>query len=141
MFCSLFQIDTAECAKSIDEYPSLGEFFVRDLKEGARPIEEGIVSPVDGAIALSGVVEEDTVFQAKGKPYSLSELIDSKDAASYFLDGYYITLYLAPRDYHHVHMPCDGQLLSLTHCPGTLWPVNNWAINNIDAVFVGTSEL
>jgi len=111
---------------AIEHYKTFNEFFTRPLKADARPMAEAdFICPVDGAISQFGNIEDTQIFQAKGHSYSISALLagDAKLAAQ-FRHGSFATLYLSPKDYHRIHMPCDGLLLSMTYVPGTLFSVN-----------------
>ena len=85
----------------------------------------GINSPVDGALIASGRVADGTCLQAKGLPYRLDELLDGDPAAAELAGGHYLTLYLAPRDYHRIHVPLEGAVVSVSRVEGELWPVND----------------
>ncbi|HEU0032885.1 MAG TPA: archaetidylserine decarboxylase [Kofleriaceae bacterium] len=118
-------LDEAELA--LAEYESLGDFFARRLREGSRVIDrarEAIVSPCDGVIAARGTADDGTLVQAKGRSYSLAELVASEALAMRLIGGEYVTIYLSPRDYHRVHTPVDGRIVSYDYLPGLLWPVN-----------------
>lgn len=122
----------AEAELELDEYPSLGDFFARKLREGARrvdPAPNAIISPCDGAIAAGGITTDGTLVQAKGRDYRLDELVPDAAFARSLVGGAYLTIYLSPRDYHRVHAPVAGRLVSYDYVPGTLWPVNRWATN------------
>lgn len=122
----------AEAELELDAYPSLGDFFARKLREGARhvdPARDAIISPCDGAIAAGGISSEGTLVQAKGRDYRLDELVPDTAFARSLVGGAYLTIYLSPRDYHRVHAPVAGRLVSYDYVPGTLWPVNRWATN------------
>ena len=122
----------AEAELDLGEYPSLGDFFARKLREGARrvdPAPNAIVSPCDGAIAAGGIATDGTLVQAKGRNYRLDELVPDAAFARTLIGGAYVTIYLSPRDYHRVHAPVGGRLVSYDYVPGTLWPVNRWATN------------
>jgi phosphatidylserine decarboxylase len=136
VFTWIFKIDASEATKEIVEYKSIGEFFVRDLKPALRPIADGIVSPVDGTLRDIGRIDSGLIPEVKGRSYSVSDLLDNAVYAGQFANGAYINLYLAPRDCHHVFMPCDGVVEEITRIPGALWPVNNWSVNNIPRLFV-----
>ena len=102
-------------------YATLNDFFTRALAAGARPIDAdnaAIVSPVDGRCAHYGAVQDGMTLQAKGLPYSVEALLGSREWADAFAGGSTATLYLAPDDYHRIHMPCDGRLLAMRFCPG-----------------------
>jgi phosphatidylserine decarboxylase len=112
-------------------YESFNEFFTRALRPGARPIDPNdsvLVSPVDGAVSQIGRLDGSQIMQAKGHYYSLEALLDSGDPqanwASRFADGCFATLYLAPFNYHRIHMPLGGTLLAAWYVPGQLFSVN-----------------
>jgi phosphatidylserine decarboxylase len=118
-------LDEAELA--LAEYPSLGDFFARKLREGVRTVDGAggaIVAPCDGVIAARGTVQEGVLVQAKGRTYSLAELVANDVLATRLLGGEYVTIYLSPRDYHRVHAPVAGALIGYDYVPGALWPVN-----------------
>jgi phosphatidylserine decarboxylase len=118
-------------------YPSFNDFFTRALKPGARPIAEArLVCPVDGAISQFGAIEGDQIFQAKGHRYSTAALVGGDTAlAGRFAHGSFATLYLSPRDYHRIHMPCDGRLLRMIHVPGALFSVNPVTARGVPGLF------
>jgi phosphatidylserine decarboxylase len=108
-------------------YASLGDFFARGLRDGAREIDpdpQVIISPCDGVIAALGVAGAGTLVQAKGRSYQLAELVADATLAQRLAEGAYATIYLSPRDYHRVHAPVDGRVVSYEFLPGYLWPVN-----------------
>ncbi|HEY5934270.1 MAG TPA: archaetidylserine decarboxylase [Kofleriaceae bacterium] len=118
-------LDETELA--LAEYPSLGDFFARKLREGARtiePAEDAIISPCDGVIAARGTATDGALVQAKGRSYRLEELIADEAWAATLANGQYVTIYLSPRDYHRVHAPLGGTLVRYDYIPGALWPVN-----------------
>jgi phosphatidylserine decarboxylase len=118
-------LDEVELALS--DYPSLGEFFARRLRHGARvvdPVPGAIISPCDGVVAARGAATSGTLVQAKGRLYQLAELVADGDLAATLTGGAYITIYLSPRDYHRVHAPVDARILGYDYLPGALWPVN-----------------
>ena len=120
-------------------YPHFNAFFTRALRPGARPVEGGprtVVSPADGTIAATGAMNGRTVLQAKGRTYALEALFggDARAAAE-FAGGRYATIYLAPRDYHRVHMPVTGRLRSTVYVPGELFSVNPTTVEAIDGLF------
>jgi len=133
-----------EVERPLTEYPTLDAFFVRRLKAGARPITtdpDVVVSPCDGTIAESGVAVAGRLMQAKGIDYKLANLIPDLDAAARFEGGVYLTIYLAPRDYHRVHFPADGNINGFQHIPGALFPVNALAVRSIGALFTVNERL
>ena len=111
---------------AIEHYTSFNEFFTRPLKPDARPLAQAdFICPVDGAISQFGNIEDTQIFQAKGHSYSISALLaGNTELAGQFRHGSFATLYLSPKDYHRIHMPCDGRLVSMTYVPGTLFSVN-----------------
>lgn len=118
-------LDEAELP--LDEYPSLGEFFARKLRDGARAIDRSptaIISPCDGVIAARGTATAGALVQAKGKHYQVGELVADEAYGATLVDGEYVTIYLSPRDYHRVHAPFGARVLGYDYVPGALWPVN-----------------
>ncbi len=118
-------------------YSSFNEFFTRPLKDGVRPITDAAFAcPVDGAISQFGPIEHDQIFQAKGHSYSTTALVggDAKLAAQ-FENGHFATLYLSPKDYHRIHMPCDGRLLRMIYVPGELFSVNPTTARGVPGLF------
>jgi len=118
-------------------YATFNEFFTRALKPGVRPIADAeLVCPVDGAISQFGDVELDQILQAKGHRYTTVALVGGDaDLAARFEHGLFATLYLSPRDYHRIHMPCDGTLLRMTHVPGELFSVNPVTARGVPGLF------
>ncbi|MCX5744041.1 MAG: archaetidylserine decarboxylase [Proteobacteria bacterium] len=118
-------LDETELA--LDAYPTLGEFFARKLRDGARvvdPAPNTVISPCDGVIAARGRATAGTLVQAKGRNYQVAELVADAEYATRLTDGEYVTIYLAPRDYHRVHAPIDARITGYDFVPGALWPVN-----------------
>jgi phosphatidylserine decarboxylase len=137
-FVSHYGVDMAEAADPcIESYASFNEFFTRPLRPGARPIAAAdLVCPVDAAISQFGPIEHDQVFQAKGHSYSTTALL-AGDAvlARRFDHGHFATLYLAPKDYHRIHMPCDGRLVRMVYVPGDLFSVNPLTARHVPGLF------
>lgn len=137
-FVNKYGVDMAEAADpDIAAYPSFNEFFTRALKDGARPLAQAdLVCPVDGAISQFGRIEDDQIFQAKGHAYSTRALVGGDAAlAEQFRHGSFATLYLSPRDYHRIHMPCDGRLTRMVHVPGELFSVNPTTARGVPGLF------
>lgn len=123
-------------------YKGFNEFFIRRLVASARPIGEGIVSPADGCISQLGQIVDGQIFQAKGHYYTTNELLTSEcDFKGELQNGHFATIYLSPKDYHRVHMPCDGKLLYSIYVPGKLFSVNPTTVENIDGVFANNERL
>ena len=126
-FIGRYRVNMAEAAQPDPAaYPSFNEFFTRALRPGARPLADAdFLCPVDGAISQFGRIEGGQIFQAKGHHYSAQTLLGGDAAlAAQFDDGAFATLYLSPRDYHRIHMPCAGTLTRMIHVPGALYSVN-----------------
>lgn len=121
------------------DYPNFNSFFIRTLKEGARPLAVGettLVSPVDGVISQVGAIQKGRLFQAKGAEFDLLTLVGGKkNIAQLFDHGQFSTLYLAPKDYHRVHMPLTGKLISMTYVPGQLFSVNPQTVDHVPNLF------
>jgi phosphatidylserine decarboxylase len=125
------RVDEAE--SPLAEYPSFGDFFARRLREGARTVEASpVISPCDGAVAASGRIVDGTLVQAKGRTYSVAELLTVPSLAAAFSGGSFLTVYLSPRDYHRVHTPVDGTLLGYHYVPGARWPVSGRFTRHVD---------
>jgi phosphatidylserine decarboxylase len=121
------------------QYKTFNDFFTRTLKPGIRPIaplQNAIISPVDGFLYEFGKVTGGRLLQAKGRDYSLAALLAGDSALTQvFSNGGYATFYLAPKNYHRIHMPVEGRLCSTTYVPGRLFPVNSLSVNNVDCLF------
>jgi len=116
-----------EVELELASYPSLGDFFARRLRPGARtldPSPNAILSPCDGVVAALGIAEAGDMVQAKGRNYQLADLVADAELAGRLTGGAYTTIYLSPRDYHRVHTPVDAEVLGYDYLPGALWPVN-----------------
>ena len=137
-FVAKYQVNMGEALDSdIASYPTFNAFFTRALKPGARPIADAdLVSPVDGAISQFGVIERDQIFQAKGHSYTATAVVggDAQLGAQYE-HGSFATLYLSPRDYHRIHMPCDGRLVRMIYVPGDLFSVNPVTARGVPGLF------
>jgi len=137
-FVARYGVDMAEAANpDLASYASFNDFFTRPLREGARPLAAAdLICPVDGAISQFGPMQGGQIFQAKGHDYSATALVggDAQLAAS-FHGGHFATLYLSPRDYHRIHMPCDGRLRSMVHVPGDLFSVNPTTARGVPGLF------
>lgn len=126
---SNYPIEMAE-ARQEDPYayPSVNAFFTRELKPGARPLPENptaLVSPVDGRIYQLGPITDGRIVQAKGHSYSVLDLLGGDaQRAEQFRDGQFMTIYLAPHNYHRIHMPAGGLLREMVYVPGRLFSVN-----------------
>jgi phosphatidylserine decarboxylase len=139
-FARHFRVDLAEALEPDPyAYPDFNAFFTRALQPGARPIahdDRTVCCPVDGAISQIGMADEDTLLQAKGRSFSLTELLGGDaERARPFQNGAFATLYLSPRDYHRIHIPLAGQLREMTHIPGKLFSVSPLTTRMIPDLF------
>ena len=137
-FVQRYQVDMSEAADSnIASYASFNDFFTRALKDGARPLASTeLICPVDGAISQFGAIKGKQIFQAKGHDYSSTALLGGDAAlAECFDDGSFATLYLSPKDYHRIHMPCNGRLQRMIYVPGELFSVNPTTARAVPGLF------
>ena len=137
-FVARYAVNMDEAAEPrIESYACFNDFFTRALKEGARPLADAdFTCPVDGAISQFGAIERDQIFQAKGHRYSTRALVGGDASlAAEFDDGAFATLYLSPRDYHRIHMPCAGRLLRMVYVPGDLFSVNPVTARGVPGLF------
>ena len=139
-FAAHFGADVSEAEKPLLEYTSILDFFTRRLKPGLRPqapaVPGGINSPVDGALLTAGRIESGTLMQVKGLPYRLDELLARDALAARFEEGAYASLYLAPKDYHRIHVPVPGAALAVGRVEGELWPVNDASTRHTPRLYV-----
>lgn len=143
-FVGHYGVDMNEALEpDISSYASFNHFFTRALKPGIRPIASAdLVCPIDGAISQFGRIDRDQIFQAKGHDYSTTALIGGDQAlADRFRDGSFATLYLSPKDYHRVHMPCDGRLSRMVHVPGELFSVNPVTARGVPGLFARNERI
>jgi len=137
-FVARYQVNMAEAANpDIASYASFNEFFTRPLHADARPLADAdFICPVDGAISQFGPIERDNIFQAKGHSYTTTALVGGDaELAALFADGSFATLYLSPKDYHRIHMPCAGRLRRMIHVPGDLFSVNPTTARGVPGLF------
>jgi len=139
-------VNLSEAASTnLDDYPCFNSFFTRSLRPECRPLVAGpkkIASPVDGSVSQAGVIQNGTIFQAKGFDYSAISLLGGSAArAALFDQGQFATFYLAPGDYHRVHMPCDGKLLNTVYVPGRLYSVNPETVSHVPQLFSKNERL
>ncbi len=128
-FIKQFKVEMNEAADPDPRsYPDFNQFFTRALQPDARPLapdQSMLCCPVDGTVSQIGTIDDDTLFQAKGRTFSLTRLLGGdSDCAESFRDGHFATLYLSPRDYHRIHMPIKGTLQEMVHIPGRLFSVS-----------------
>ena len=137
-FIRRYGVNMAEAANPDPaSYASFNQFFTRPLKAGARPLAAAdLVCPVDGAVSQFGAIDGERIFQAKGRDYSATALLGGDSAlAAHFHGGHFATIYLSPKDYHRIHMPCAGRLLRMVHVPGELFSVNPATARGVPGLF------
>ena len=137
-FVAKYGVDMSEAADpEIGHYPTFNAFFTRALRPGARPLAAAdLICPIDGSISQFGAIEGDQIFQAKGHRYSTAALLGGDAAlARQFEHGHFATLYLSPKDYHRIHMPCGGRLRRMVHVPGDLFSVNPLTARGVPGLF------
>lgn len=146
VFRRLYQPDLTEmAAESVSDFSHVNAFFTRELRPGVRPIDGSpntFVAPADSAVSQFGSLTDDQILQAKGVRYSASALLGAEDEWSAgFRGGEFITLYLAPRDYHRVHMPCNGVLRETRYVPGRLFSVAPLTTRHVPGLFARNERL
>lgn len=138
-FIKAFKVNMSEAERTEPhQFENFNDFFTRTLKPQARSIPEDsqvLFSPVDGAISQIGTTDNGRVIQAKGQDYALADLLADSALAARLQGGAFTTLYLSPKDYHRIHMPCDGTLKSMIHVPGALFSVNTATANGVPGLF------
>lgn len=126
-FAKTYKINLGEMRKAISEYPTLHDFFIRELKSGVRPIhqeETSVVSPVDAVIEDIGMIQSDSIIVVKNKKYSISEMLGGNEKAEYYLNGTYMIFYLSPSHYHRIHAPISGKVVDQWKLGSKSYPVN-----------------
>jgi len=145
LFIRRYQVDLSDAEnEDAEAFESFNAFFTRALKPNARPIADlpgAIVCPADGAISELGTIEEDRILQAKGRDYTVGQLLSDPELADSFIGGSFATVYLSPRDYHRVHMPAAGKLLRTIYVPGKLFSVNRTTANSVPDLFARNERL
>ncbi|RAH38548.1 MULTISPECIES: archaetidylserine decarboxylase [unclassified Halomonas] len=142
-FIRQFKVDMGEAHQpDPSAYPSFNAFFTRPLKDGARPIGEGLVSPADGTLSQFGRLEHGRLIQAKGHDFTAADLLGGDlEAAGRYRDGSFATVYLSPSDYHRVHMPVAGTLKEMVYVPGRLFSVNAATTHHVPNLFARNERL
>ncbi|MFM9915751.1 MAG: archaetidylserine decarboxylase [Rhizobacter sp.] len=137
-FIARYGVNMAEAARpDVAGYACFNDFFTRALRDGVRPLAAAdLVCPVDGAVSQCGAIEGDRILQAKGHTYSVRAMVGGDAAlAARFEQGQFATVYLSPKDYHRIHMPCDGRLVRMIHVPGDLFSVNPTTARGVPGLF------
>jgi phosphatidylserine decarboxylase len=141
LYCRAYDVELDECAKA-SGFACFDEFFTRELREGARKMPEDLriaVSPADGRIDSIGPIGDDVsrrVFKVKGRPYNVAELVGDEEEAKRYEGGAGCVVYLSPRDYHRVHSPVEGEIVSVRSMPGDYYPVNAIGVEHVENLFV-----
>ena len=139
-FVAMYDVDLDEVLQQVpDDFPTFNDFFIRELVDTARPVMgdvNAVVSPVDGTVSVASAIDGDSIFQAKGIDYSLTDLLATDlDSANAFVNGSFATIYLAPYNYHRIHSPIDGKLVAANYIPGDLFSVNQATVANVRGLF------
>ncbi|MBE66720.1 MAG: phosphatidylserine decarboxylase [Gammaproteobacteria bacterium] len=146
LFIRKYKVDLSEAQNEvIEDYQNFNAFFIRKLKENARPISDNpsiIISPADGKLVAAGKIKGTQLIQAKNHYFSSQDLLGGDNTlADTFINGNFVTVYLSPRDYHRVHMPLKGKLLKTIHIPGRLFSVGDVTSSNIPNLFARNERL
>lgn len=144
LFGAAVGVNFGEVRDPLESFPTLQAFFTRQLADGARPIDpdpDAFVAPCDGAWGAAGRIHSHQLLQVKGRPYSLGQLLGSEEEARAYEGGTFATLYLAPRDYHRFHAPCDARVSRARYLPGNLWPVNPIGVAGVDGLFAENERI
>lgn len=142
-FAAAYGIDLSDAERPLEAYRSIHDLFVRKLRPGARPVDpapEALVSPVDGRVSQRGACDG-PLPQAKGRAYTVDALLAGAEPAETYRAGSFVTVYLAPRDYHRIHAPLEGRVDRWTHVPGDLFPVNEASVTHVDQLFARNERL
>ena len=136
---SMVGVEWAEAKiENISEFENFNAFFTRELANGMRPIDPdplSFICPSDGRISECGRITNDRILQAKGHHYSIRSLLANDPSSAEFINGFFHTIYLAPRDYHRVHMPIAGKLQRMIHVPGRLFSVAPYTVRQVPDLF------
>lgn len=136
-FQKTYQLNMNEAEKTLHEYKSLNDLFTRRLKVGTRPIATNFcVHPADSRITQRGVIEKNTLIQAKGLTYSLSDFLGSLEKSERYEGGTFLVYYLCPTDYHRVHSPVEGTIKEIKKMGADLWPVHDESVQEIPQLFI-----
>ena len=140
-----FDINMQEAlSDNLDDYQHFNAFFTRELKPGVRPLDSSantVSCPADGVISQAGKISINKILQAKNHDYSVQQLVGNSVQGEHYLNGTFATIYLSPKDYHRVHIPADGQLLSTRYIPGELFSVNQQTADTIPNLFARNERL
>lgn len=138
IYSRAYRVDMGECVQH-EGWDSFDAFFIRELREGARPLDPDpsrVLSPADGRLESMGRIEHDSTFMVKGRPYSVEELVGDREDALRYVGGGGFVVYLSPRDYHRVHAPVAGTISIVRSMPGDYFPVNSIGMKHVPNLFV-----
>ena len=145
IYTRFYPVDLGEAVGgSAEDFETFNHFFTRRLKPGARPLADGedvLVCPADGTVSQAGTISDGQLLQAKGQRYSVADLLGDADLAARYEGGSFVTIYLSPRDYHRVHVPCDSELVSAREIPGRLFSVNASSERRVAGLFARNERL
>jgi len=134
-YSALYRVKIEEASLPLESYPSLKNFFLREIKATLRPSAQGIVSPADGTLRTFGAIRNGIIPSVKGGDFSVMELLRGSSFALRFKTGHYFNIYLSPADCHHVYAPLDCTLIDQNHIPGFLFPVNDFFMARVEKLF------
>ena len=137
-FVRYFNVDLSECPQKLKDFQTFNEFFTRPLKPEARPIsteKNALICPVDGTIGFFGTITQEILLQAKGKEYLLTDLLQDSFVAHEYEGGIYLTIYLAPYNYHRIHSMVEGSITRFAYIPGELWTVSPLGLAFVPRLF------
>ena len=145
-FVKTYKVDMSDALhEELDDYITFNDFFVRALKPSARPLaiqENAIACPADGRVSECGEIMNGYMLQAKNQFFSVEDLIGGdKNLAKMFMGGRFATIYLAPHNYHRIHMPINGRLKQMIHVPGRLFSVAPWTVRQVSRLFARNERL
>ena len=144
LFSRFYRIDLSEAKKKVSEFRTFNEFFTRQLHSKARPIDpnpNNLLSPVDGFIGEFGSINNGKLIQAKGLDYRVSDLLEDKNRTRFYDGGIFVTIYLAPQNYHRVHSMVKGEVREFSYTPGDLWTVGKLGVNHVPNLFARNERL
>ncbi len=141
VYSRFYGVQIEEAKKSLRDFGRFDDFFTRELREGLRPIGEGLVSPVDGTLRQCLPITTDLMLQVKGRHYSISSLLGEEECPSELLSGTAWHMYLSPGDYHRIHSPADGRITAALHIPGALFPVNDFMMRRKENLYAANERV
>ena len=144
LFCLIYKVDLSESERPLEGFDSFNAFFTRKLKPGLRPFapeKEAVLSPVDGTLGEFGKIRKEKLIQSKGLDYRLQDLILDPGRVAKYDEGLFITLYLAPHNYHRIHSIADSEVLEFAYIPGDLWTVSPLGVKKVPELFARNERL